>query len=668
MVTPSTSVAMIPCAGVAILTSGGDAQGMNAAVRAVIRYLTHQNIPVFCVFDGYEGLCKGGDLIKQMGWKDALGILSKGGTLIGTARCPAFRGREGRKMAAKNLIERKINSLVVIGGDGSLTGASIFKTEWPDLLGELLKEKQIFPGNAKMCSYLNIVGMVGSIDNDLCGTDMTIGADTALHRIVDAMDCLASTAASHNRTFIIEVMGRHCGYLALMSAIAGPCDWVFIPEAPPESNWRQVLVSKMKNASSSSKRFGLIVIAEGAADCDGNPIKAEQVKTLLSDNGMDVRVTVLGHVQRGGQPTAFDRTLGSRLGCEAAKVILEGIHAGAEIDPCIVSLKNNTIVKLPLMEAIKHTLSIKECFKNKDFQRAQKLRGTGFSKKVEMSKMLSVLEVRSLPEDGKQLNIGVAFIGAPAPGMNSGIRALVKIAAYHGNIVTVYHEGTDGILADNSEVISPAQCELWSMRGGCIAGSSRSTINSSNVEVALANFAKRNLDCLVLFGGFEAVSSSLALTKHTTMPVYLIPATISNNVPGSDFSIGCDTSLNTIVRSVDCIKQSAASTRKRVFIIEVMGGNCGYLAVLSGLASGADAAYIPELPVNIDELQCDAYKVMDKMEQGDFMIFQFNDSLLSFIFTPNFDICLVDYQAGTKGNRGMYGIAIFPIICDKFYV
>jgi len=227
-----------------------------------------------------------------------------------------------------------------------------------------------------------------------------------------------------------------------------------------------------------------------------------------------------------------------------------------------------------------------------------------------------VLEVRSLPEDGKQLNIGVAFIGAPAPGMNSGIRALVKIAAYHGNIVTVYHEGTDGILADNSEVISPAQCELWSMRGGCIAGSSRSTINSSNVEVALANFAKRNLDCLVLFGGFEAVSSSLALTKHTTMPVYLIPATISNNVPGSDFSIGCDTSLNTIVRSVDCIKQSAASTRKRVFIIEVMGGNCGYLAVLSGLASGADAAYIPELPVNIDELQCDAYKVMDKMEQG----------------------------------------------------
>ena len=609
---------MSTSAGVAILTSGGDAPGMNAAVRAVVRYLTHQKIPVFCILNGYEGLCKGGDMIKQMGWKDALGILSKGGTLIGTARCPAFRNREGRKMAAKNLVEKKINSLVVIGGDGSLTGASIFKTEWPDLLEELLKEKLIFPGNAKICSYLNIVGMVGSIDNDLCGTDMTIGADTALHRIVDAMDCLASTAASHNRTFIIEVMGRHCGYLALMSAIAGPCDWVFIPEAPPESNWKELIISKMKRASSSSKRFGLIVIAEGAADCDGNPIKAEQVKSLLSENGMDVRVTVLGHVQRGGQPTAFDRTLGSRLGCEAAKVILEGISSGAEIDPCIVSLKNNTIIKLPLMEAIKHTQSIKECFKNKDFQKAQELRGSGFSKKVEMCKMLSVMDLRSLPKDSKQTNIGVAFIGAPAPGMNSGIRALVKIAAYHGNMVTVYHEGTDGMVSDNYEVLSPADVDLWSMRGGCIAGASRTTINSTNVQDVLSSLAKLKLDCLVLFGGFEAVTSILTLTEHSKIPVYLVPATISNNVPGSDFSIGCDTSLNSIVRSVDCIKQSAASSRKRVFVIDVMGGNCGYLAVLSGLASGADAAYIPELPVNIDELQCDAYRVMDKIEQGNY--------------------------------------------------
>ena len=605
------------CSGVAILTSGGDAQGMNAAVRAVIRYLNHHDTPVFSIAEGYQGLCTGGDMIRNMGWKDALGILSKGGTMIGTARCPDFRTREGRKKAAKNLIDKKINSLIIIGGDGSLTGASIFKTEWPEFVSELLKEKQIFPGNAEDCAHLNVVGMVGSIDNDLCGTDMTIGTDSALHRIVDAVDCLASTAASHMRTFIIEVMGRHCGYLALISAIAAPCDWVFIPEAPPDECWEEEIVVKMRSsANDTAKRFGLIIIAEGAADRDGKPIKAEYVKTLLTNNGMDVRVTVLGHVQRGGQPTAFDRILGSRLGCEAAKVILEGIKSNSEIAPCIVSLKNNEIIQLPLLEAVSHTLSIKECFHNKEFLKAQQMRGPSFSKKVEISKMLSVLSVKPLPEGTKPLKIGIACIGAPAPGMNSGIRALVKIAAYHGNVVTVYQEGVDGMLGGHHQTLSPQDCELWSMQGGCIIGSSRTTINSSNVSTVLDSFAVLELDSLVLFGGFEAVTSCLTLTKSVTLPIYLVPATISNNVPGSDFSIGCDTALNTIVRAVDCIKQSAASTRKRVFVIDVMGGNCGYLAVLSGLASGADAVYIPEQPVNIDELQCDAHKVMDKIEQG----------------------------------------------------
>ena len=608
---------MADSSGVAILTSGGDAPGMNAAVRAVIRYLTHYNRPVFCVMEGYAGLCAGGEQIKEMKWKDALGILSKGGTMIGTARCPAFRTRDGRMAAAKNLVDRKINSLVVIGGDGSLTGASIFKTEWPDLVTELLNEDRIDAGSAEVCSHLNIVGIVGSIDNDLCGTDMTIGTDTALHRIVDAIDCLASTASSHMRTFIVEVMGRHCGYLALISAIAVSCDWVFIPEAPPETNWEEQIVVRMKKASNSSKRFGLIIIAEGAVDCDGNAISAGYVKQLLSSQGMDVRTTVLGHVQRGGRPTAFDRALGSRLGCEAAKVILEGNRSGQEIDPCIISLNNNQIVRLPLMEAIRRTLSVKECFESKDFLKAQELRGPSFAKKVETSKMLSVLEVKPLPEgSARSLNIGVVFIGAPAPGMNSGIRALVKIAAFHGDVVTVYHEGVDGILSDYYEVLSPEQCELWNLRGGCVPGSTRTTITPSNAEEVLSSFRKLKLDSLVIFGGFEAVQSCVNLCDIAPIPVYLVPSTISNNVPGSDFSIGCDTALNSIVQAVDTIKQSAASTRKRVFVIDVMGGNCGYLAVVSGLASGADAVYIPERPVNIDHLQCDAYRVMDKIEQG----------------------------------------------------
>ena len=604
----------VSVSGVAILTSGGDAQGMNAAVRAVIRYLDYHNTPVFSIMEGYEGLCTG--MIKQMRWKDVMGILSRGGTIIGTARCAAFKTHEGRQTAAYNLISRKINNLIIIGGDGSLTGASIFKKEWPRHVAELLEKEKIDKASAELCSHLNIVGMVGSIDNDLCGTDMTIGTDSALHRIVDAVDCLASTADSHMRTFIVEVMGRHCGYLALMSSIATACDWVFVPESPPDLNWEEILVKRMEKKAVKSKRFGLIIIAEGAEDMNGKPIKANYVKDLLTRHDLDVRVTVLGHVQRGGQPSAFDRILASRLGCEAANVILEGVNSKSEVPPCIVSLHNNKIIRLPLLAAIDKTLAVKDCVQRKDFVEAQNLRGAGFSKKVDLCRILSVTSTK--PGKGtKQLNIGVAGVGTPASGVNSGIRAIAKVAAYNGHKVTVFHEGVDGMLSGTFNILLPETCEMWSMYGGNFIGSTRTKITSENIMQVRENLKKSEIDCLVLFGGFESIESCLALTKaETDFPVYVVPATISNNVPGSDFSIGCDTALNAIVGAINTIKQSAASTRKRVFIVEVMGGNSGYLAVLSGLASGADAVYIPEEHVNIDTLQCDAYRVMDKIAQG----------------------------------------------------
>ena len=180
-----------------------------------------------------SGMVDGGDMIKQMDWGSVGGILHKGGTIIGTARCMEFREREGRLRAAENLIERKIDNLVVIGGDGSLTGANLFSIEWPSLVEELLKKKKISKAQATAHPRLNIVGLVGSIDNDLSGTDMTIGADTALRRISEALNAIDSTAASHRRTFIVEVMGRNCGYLALVSALSSGADYVFIPECPP---------------------------------------------------------------------------------------------------------------------------------------------------------------------------------------------------------------------------------------------------------------------------------------------------------------------------------------------------------------------------------------------------------------------------------------------------
>ena len=202
--------------GLAVFTSGGDSQGMNAAVRAVVRFGIYLGCKVYFIKEGYQGMVDGGDNIVEAGWSAVSGIIHKGGTVIGSARCADFREREGRLKAAKNLISRGISNLVAIGGDGSLTGANRFREEWSSLLDELLEKGEIDADTRSKFSHLNIVGMVGSIDNDFCGTDMTIGTDSALHRIVEAVDAIIPTADSHQRTFIMEVMGRHCGYLALV--------------------------------------------------------------------------------------------------------------------------------------------------------------------------------------------------------------------------------------------------------------------------------------------------------------------------------------------------------------------------------------------------------------------------------------------------------------------
>ncbi|MBE0695647.1 MAG: 6-phosphofructokinase, partial [Anaerolineaceae bacterium] len=201
---------------IGVLTSGGDAPGMNAVLRAVVRTALRRGAKIYAIYEGYQGMVDGGTQIRSLDWNDVGGIMQRGGTMIGTARCAEFRTREGRQRAAKNLMERGIDRLVVIGGDGSLTGANIFRQEWPSLLADLVAQGEISEETAAQHPNLAITGLVGSIDNDFSGTDMTIGADTALQRITAALDQIGSTAASHQRTFVVEVMGRNCGYLALM--------------------------------------------------------------------------------------------------------------------------------------------------------------------------------------------------------------------------------------------------------------------------------------------------------------------------------------------------------------------------------------------------------------------------------------------------------------------
>uniref|UniRef100_A0A0B7B628 6-phosphofructokinase n=1 Tax=Arion vulgaris TaxID=1028688 RepID=A0A0B7B628_9EUPU len=230
---------------IGVFTSGGDSQGMNAAVRAVVRMGFYLGCKVYFIKEGYQGMVDGGDNITEATWSSVSGIIQMGGTIIGSARCKSFRERSGRLTAAHNLVQRSITNLVVIGGDGSLTGADLFRQEWSELLDELLTSERITKEQREDNKLLNIAGLVGSIDNDFCGTDMTIGTDSALHRIIEAVDAIATTALSHQRAFVLEVMGRHCGYLALVGALATEADWVFIPEWPPEGDWRDTLCKKL---------------------------------------------------------------------------------------------------------------------------------------------------------------------------------------------------------------------------------------------------------------------------------------------------------------------------------------------------------------------------------------------------------------------------------------
>lgn len=238
---------------IGVLTSGGDSPGMNGAVRAVVRMAIAKGCEAYFIHEGYDGLVLGGNLIKKADWDDVRGFLPEGGTLIGSARCLPFRNRDGRREAAKNMIKNGIDALIVCGGDGSLTGADIFRSEWPELLKENVDRGTLTADETKGFTSLNIVGLVGSIDNDMSSTDATIGCYSSLHRICDAVDSINDTAQSHQRAFIVEVMGRHCGWLALMAGISTGADFLFIPESPPGDNWREEMskiIVKVRTLSS----------------------------------------------------------------------------------------------------------------------------------------------------------------------------------------------------------------------------------------------------------------------------------------------------------------------------------------------------------------------------------------------------------------------------------
>ncbi|PVH15797.1 6-phosphofructokinase [Candidozyma duobushaemuli] len=598
---------------IAVMTSGGDAPGMNACVRAVVRAAIFRGCKPFAVMEGYEGLVRGGsDYIKEMQWQDVRGYLTEGGTKIGTARCMAFKERPGRLKACKNMIEAGIDALIVCGGDGSLTGADLFRSEWPSLIKELKDNGSINDKQYERHKHLNICGAVGSIDNDMATTDATIGAYSALDRICRAIDYIDATANSHSRAFVVEVMGRHCGWLALMAGIATSADYIFIPEKPSSSkDWQSQMCQIVSKHRDKGKRKTIVIMAEGAITSDLEPITAKQVKDVLTNKlGLDTRVTTLGHVQRGGNAVAYDRILATFQGVEAVKAVLESTP---ETPSPLIGVKENKIVRLSLVEAVKVTKSVAEAIEKHDFAKAMDLRDSEFVEHLSNFMAINSAnhEKPSLPEE-KRKRIAVINVGAPAGGMNSAVYAMATYCMSRGHTPYAIHNGFSGLARHESvRSVDWLSIEGWTSMGGCEIGTNRNTPESTDLGLIAYYFEKYKFDGLILVGGFEAFVSLEQLEKARAMypafriPMVLVPATISNNVPGTDYSLGSDTCLNSLMEYCDVVKQSASATRDRAFVIDVQGGNSGYIATFASLACGAQASYVPEEGIDLAQLELD---------------------------------------------------------------
>lgn len=626
----------------AVLTSGGDAPGMNAVVRAVVRTGLDRGCDVFAVVDGFQGLVDGGDKIRRMSWDSVGGILHKGGTVIGTARCAAFRTREGRRLAAKHLLKERIDGLVAVGGDGTLTGADTLRREWTSLLAELVEAGEVTSEEARPYPRLSLVGLAGSIDNDMAGTDMSIGADTALHRIVEAIDALASTAASHQRTFVVEVMGRHCGYLALMSALATGAGWLLIPESPPETeDWEERMCARLAEGRAAGRRHTTVVVAEGACDRQGNPIDSERVRKVLEERlGAETRVTVLGHVQRGGAPSAFDRLMGTLLGYAAVEELLS---ASPDEGPFLIGIRENHVTRVPLMEAVQKSRSVGEAIEAKDFDRAMELRGAGFRGSFRVMRTL----VRALPHPPKpgkkRLRFGVLTAGAPSPGMNAAVRAAVRLSIDQGHAVVGIRNGFRGLVDGGADIdeIDWMGVHGWVASGGSELGTNRHVPSATELGAIGRTIEKARIEGLLVVGGFSAYEAAYRLhqgrasTPALRVPVVCLPAAIDNNLPGTDFSIGADTALNAVVWAVDRIKQSAVAW-KRCFVVEVMGRHCGYLAVSSGLATGAERVYTHEEGITLTSLERDLSLLVAGFREGKRLGLLIRNENASPVFTTDF--------------------------------
>ncbi len=610
---------------------------MNAAVRAVVRRALGRGLRVYGIYCGYDGLLRGGDLIKPLGWRDVGNVLQRGGTFLGTARSEQFRTVEGRRRAVENILDRGIEALVVIGGDGSLTGALMLSNEWTEHAEKIAAVRPDLRPMVEHIPMLQVMGLPGSIDNDLAGTDMAIGVDTALNHIVRAIDDLSSTAASHQRTFVIETMGRNCGYLALAATLATGASWMLIPECSLELHWHQRMVECLDKARKTGRRHQMVVIAEGARHPDGLRMEAGEVRKILAEKlGLEVRLTVLGHVQRGGSPSAFDRILSARLGVAAVDLLVD--EPGV-VHRHMVGVKKNRVVSTPLVEVIEKSREIHRLLESGDFRSALGLRGKTFGTMLELVEALTA--ACPSQESGGRGKVVIMTGGADSPGMNAAVSIAARRLLDRGVSVLGSKDEFYGLTHGDFLELEWNDLAGWMGRPSSDIGTARSSQLIEDFGKVAENIAKFDIKGIIAIGGLDTYRHVQRFVEMRTdfpefnIPVVLVPASIDNNLPCSDLCVGSDTALNNIVQAVDKVRDTAGATR-RAFIVETMGKQCGFLAAMGALAAGADKAYLPETGMSLAELNRDVSDLKSSFESGSRMVIYMRNEVASGHYTTDF--------------------------------
>ncbi|KAI5179756.1 6-phosphofructokinase 1 [Nematocida sp. AWRm80] len=634
---------------IGILTSGGDAPGMNSVIWATTKAAIKNGAKVLGVYNGYSGLLT--NEIKEITEEQAYRHMHLGGTFLGSTRSKEFMTPEGLQTAISNIKQNGIDAMVIIGGDGTMKGA-----------GKL----------AENCQEITTIFIPASIDNDIPGTE-SLGAATALHRIIESIDCIESTMQSHKRGFVLEVMGRDCGWLALCAAFSTEAAHVFIPEYPVTAEWKESLIRSVRKQKEQHCTY--IILAEGAKHIDGRKLAAEEIIEVLKQINIDSRSVVLGHTQRGGSPCATDRLIAPTLGVTAAEVALS--------KPGAYAIYINTTEKvLDLFSCIDR------CSKISNYVREGKIAKVRGKEFIEMYKasicdfpvspamtpygtpIMTALDIVQSPRPtnkiinstNTQKHIPISILNTTKP-LDTSINTTNTLNTPSETTTSSSMDLTNNSTPENKQPKNSQSMEIQSMTSetniteanitesipdtklsskeyltdglttiqpaniliatiGSVGAGANMIINkilrhSSDYNKTVINmsnhpyfqkrsktkraetdnttlkeiFSTNSIDSIILIGGLDAISEAKRISVYCKN-IYIIPCTISNNVPGTTVSIGSDTALDTITALCDNLKINSPNTTSH--LVEVHGGACGYLSIATAVAIGAIDCYFPE--------------------------------------------------------------------------